>query len=91
MLGSARIYYFNHGNDVVPFPPNLRMISGLMNNRNASDERTLGLKLSCSHGEQTQYMPNKQRNPAGCTQVTLGIFFPSCGLASGDLDSEDHL
>lgn len=91
MLGGTRIYYFNNGDDVVPFPPNLRMISGLTGTRDANDTRAFGLKIACDHGEQTQFLPSKSRNPGGCSQVQLGIFFPSCGLEGQPIDSNDHL
>ncbi len=58
--------------------------------RDTNDTRTLGVMLSCDHGLQTPYLPNSTSNPGGCGSVSLGVFFPSCGLASKDLDSADH-
>lgn len=74
-----------------PFPPGLRMISGMAMLRNDSDIRTMGIKISCNHGEQTKFLPNGTTHPGGCKTIAMGIFFPSCGLASGALDSDDHL
>jgi hypothetical protein len=91
MLGSARVYYFNNAKNIKPFPPGHRMISGMTSSRNVSDEKAFGLLISCNHGAQTSYMPNKTSHPGGCGLVTLGIFFPSCGKADGTLDSDDHL
>ncbi|EIW68134.1 hypothetical protein TREMEDRAFT_45085 [Tremella mesenterica DSM 1558] len=90
MLGGARIYYFMKSPNVKPFPPGLRMITGSAVTRNASDPKSLGVMISCNHGLQTQYLPNATAHPNGCSAISLGIFFPSCGLASGDLDSPDH-
>ncbi|CAD6589491.1 MAG: hypothetical protein TREMPRED_005378 [Tremellales sp. Tagirdzhanova-0007] len=89
MLGGARIYYYTKSEDVKPFPPGLRMISGLAMTRNASDTKSLGLLISCDHGLQTQYLPNATSHPGGCSAIAMGITFPSCGLASGNLTSDD--
>lgn len=67
------------------------MITGTAMTRNASDIKAFGIKISCNHEIQTQWLPNGTSHPDGCTGIAMGIFFPSCGLASGDLDSEDHL
>lgn len=91
MLGSARIYYFNTNHDVVPFPPGMKMLAGLAMSRNASDPRSAGIRWSCNHGAQTNKMPNRKDNPGGCNVLVAGMFFPSCGLADGSTDSEDHL
>ena len=91
MLGGARIYYYTKSEDVKPFPPGLRMISGLAMTRNASDTKSLGLLISCDHGLQTQYLPNATSHPGGCSAIAMGITFPSCGLASGNLTSDDFL
>ncbi|KLO11497.1 hypothetical protein SCHPADRAFT_831049 [Schizopora paradoxa] len=90
ILSGNRIYYFTKSEDVKPFPPGLRMISGLAGTRNASDTHSFGVKISCNHGLQTQYLPNGTSHPEGCGAISLGIYFPSCGLANGTLDSEDH-
>lgn len=91
MLGSSRIYYFNTAGDVVPFPPGLKMLSGLAMARNESDIRSFGIKISCNHGEQTNKLPTKDSHPGGCSSLSTAIFFPSCGKADGSIDSEDHL
>jgi hypothetical protein len=67
------------------------MISGTAITRNETDKVSKGVMISCDHGEQTHWLPNATSHPGGCTVISLGIFFPSCGLASGDLDSDDHL
>lgn len=90
MLGQNRIYYYVKGDNVQPFPPGLRMLSGTAMARDTNDTRTLGVMLSCDHGLQTPYLPNSTSNPGGCGSISLGVFFPSCGLASKDLDSADH-
>lgn len=88
MLGSNRIYYFTRG-DPVPFPPGLRMITGMAMSRNVSDTRSFGLRISCNHGLEGSYLPNGTSHPEGCKAIAMGIFFPSCG--DGRLDSPDHL
>lgn len=87
MLGSTRIYYFTRG-DPVPFPPGLRMITGMAMSRNVSDTRSFGLRISCNHGLEGSYLPNGTSHPEGCKAIAMGIFFPSCG--DGRLDSPDH-
>lgn len=90
MMGNSRIYYFIKGDNVQPFPPNLRMLTGTAMKRDLSDVRTIGLGLSCAgHGRGT-FLPNSTTFPNGCGGLSLGIFFPSCGLADGSLDSDDH-
>ena len=91
ILNQNRIYYFTKTDDTKPFPPGLRMITGLATTRNASDTHSLGVKISCNHGLQTQYLPNGTSHPEGCGAIAMGVYFPSCGLANGTLDSEDHL
>jgi hypothetical protein len=90
MLGNSRIYYFIKG-DVKPFPPNFRMVTGTAMHRNASAYASKGLRMSCSGGDRISYLPNSTTHPDGCGGMSLGIFFPSCGLADGSLDSDDHL
>ena len=77
--------------DVKPFPPGLRMISGLSVNRDESDTRSLGLNLSCDEGTPGQWMANGTSHPNGCGVMQAGIYFPSCGWANQSLDSHDHL
>ncbi|WVQ93020.1 hypothetical protein IAU59_000083 [Kwoniella sp. CBS 9459] len=90
ILGSTRVYYFVKSEEVKPFPPGFRMISGSAMKRALEDDASLGLKISCNHGIQTQWLPNGTSHPEGCTAVAMGIFFPSCGLADGSIDSDDH-
>jgi hypothetical protein len=85
MIGNQRIYYFMKG-DVKPFPPGLHMISGDSMIRNATSHKSLGVMLSCNHGDQSAELPQKS-----CGAISLGIFFPSCGLANGAISSEDNL
>jgi hypothetical protein len=66
------------------------MISGLAMSRNASATQSLGVMIACDGGQQTQYLPTYSTTPS-CSVVNMAIYFPSCGLASGDLDSSDHL
>ncbi|WWD21253.1 hypothetical protein CI109_105737 [Kwoniella shandongensis] len=89
LLGGSRIYYFTKGN-VKPFPPALQMISGTAMSKDLSDTRTLGVQISCDHGQATKWLPNGTSHPGGCSAISLGIFFPSCGLENGALDSDDH-
>lgn len=95
ILNGNRIYYFTKGPDIKPFPPGLRMITGMSKSRNATDTRSFGLRISCNHagkeGAEGQFLPNGTSHPEGCSSVSMAIFFPSCGLADGSLDSEDHL
>lgn len=91
ILGQTRIYYFNKSPDVKPFPPGLRMITGSAMTRNGSDIKSAGVAISCDHGEQSQYLPNGTSHLGGCEGISMGIFFPSCGVADGRVDSDDHL
>ena len=91
MMGGSRIYYFIKGPDVKPFPPGLRMITGVQHGRNASAYEAMGIQISCSGGGRGPFMPNSTSHPGGCGGLSMGIFFPSCGLADGSLDSDDHL
>jgi hypothetical protein len=91
MLGGARIYYFTKSKDVKPFPPGLRMVSGTAQSRNASAYKSAGVSLSCNHDNGQHWLPNATSHSGGCASLSMGITFPSCGLASGDLDSDDHL
>jgi hypothetical protein len=86
MIGGGRIYYYMKGDNVKPFPPGLHMISGDSMNRNQSSYKSMGVKLSCNHGDQSHELPQK-----ACRAISLGIFFPSCGLANGATSSDDHL
>ncbi|WRT69280.1 uncharacterized protein IL334_006264 [Kwoniella shivajii] len=90
ILGGVRIYYFNKNKDVKPFPPGLNMISGLAMKRDLAATQSLGLKIACDHGLQTQWLPNGTSHPGGCSAISMGIYFPSCGLANGALTSADH-
>jgi hypothetical protein len=95
-MGASRVYYFIKTDEVNgpvrPFPPGLRMISGVQSGRNASAYEALGLAMSCAgNGARISYLANSTSHPGGCNAYSLGIFFPSCGLASGAIDSEDHL
>ncbi|WVR08872.1 hypothetical protein IAU60_005931 [Kwoniella sp. DSM 27419] len=64
------------------------MISGTAMSRNLSDERTLGVKISCNHQKQTYWLPNATSHPEGCEGIALSTFFPSCG--TGEATSDDH-
>jgi hypothetical protein len=95
ILGGNRIYYFLKSKDIKPFPPGLRMISGLPTRRDVSDYKAMGVRISCNtaagEGVETAFLPNKTSHPNGCSSVALAVYFPSCGLADGSLDSADHL
>ena len=93
MMGSSRIYYFIQEDQqkVRPFPKGLRMISGNQHGRNASSYQSLGVQMSCAGHERGKFLPNSTSYPNGCGALSLGIFFPSCGLADGSIDSDDHL
>jgi hypothetical protein len=91
MVGATRIYYFTKTKDTKPFPLGLRMITGMAMTRNVSDPKAAGVAIACDGGLQTPWLPNGTSHPGGCGGVNMGIYFPSCGLASGDLDSPDHL
>ncbi|KAK8844091.1 hypothetical protein IAR55_006885 [Kwoniella newhampshirensis] len=90
ILGGARIYYFVKSKDVKPYPPALQMISGTAMSKNLSDTKTLGVMISCDHGLQTPWLPNGTSHPGGCSTISLGIFFPSCGLENGAITSHDY-
>ncbi|WWC98185.1 hypothetical protein V866_005076 [Kwoniella sp. B9012] len=90
VLGGVRVYYFNKNKDVQPFPPGLNMISGLAMKRDLTATQSLGIKISCDHGLQTQWLPNGTSHPGGCGSISMGIYFPSCGLANGATSSSDH-
>ena len=85
MIGGMRIYYYMKGPDVKPFPKGMHMISGTSMARDATDKKALGLRLSCNGGQQGSELPKD------CGAISLGIFFPSCGLADGSISSDDHL
>jgi hypothetical protein len=91
LLNQNRIYYYIKSDDVKPFPPGLRMISGTAMTRNATAYQSKGVMISCNHGLQSKFLPNATSHPEGCTAISLGIYFPSCGTSSGDTDSSDHL
>jgi hypothetical protein len=86
MLGGGRIYYYMKSPDVKPFPPGLHMITGDSMNRDPGNMKAMGIKISCNGGERGGELPQKR-----CDAISLGIFFPSCGLADGSISSEDHL
>nr|ODN90519.1 WSC domain-containing protein [Cryptococcus depauperatus CBS 7841] len=90
ILSGTRIYYYTKGDNVKPFPPGLKMITGKAMSKDLSNTKTLGVRISCDHGEENAWLPNATSHPGGCLAIAMGSFFPSCGLASGDLDSEDH-
>lgn len=86
MIGGGRIYYFMKGENIQPFPPGLHMISGDSMVREPGSMKSLGVKISCNGGERTAELPQRK-----CDALSLGIFFPSCGLADGSISSEDNL
>jgi len=87
MIGGGRIYYYLKGDNVKPFPPGLHMISGDSMAREIGSKKSFGVKISCNGGERIGELPQGTR----CDAISLGIFFPSCGLADGSISSEDHL
>jgi hypothetical protein len=91
---NTRIYYFTRNEtDMNPFPPGLRMVSGTAMSRDTSDMRMRGVELHCGNGAPdvfTPWLPNGTSHPNGCNDLHVGLRFPSCGLASGALDSENH-
>jgi hypothetical protein len=62
------------------------MISGDSMSREPGSMKSLGVRISCNGGERTTELPQKR-----CNAISLGIFFPSCGLADGSISSEDNL
>jgi len=86
MIGHQRIYYFMKGDEVKPFPPGLHMVTGDPN-RDPSSKKAFGVKISCNGGERIGELPQGKK----CGGISLGIFFPSCGLADGSISSDDHL
>jgi hypothetical protein len=62
------------------------MISGDSMIRDTSSTKSFGVRLSCDHGDQSWELPQKK-----CEAISLGIFFPSCGVADGSISSEDDL
>ncbi|BEI93079.1 uncharacterized protein CcaverHIS019_0507070 [Cutaneotrichosporon cavernicola] len=90
---NTRIYYFTKNEtNMNPFPPGLRMISGTSMSRDTSDIRMRGVQIHC--GDQPDlfrpWLPNGTTHPNGCHSLHVGVRFPSCGLANGALDSENH-
>lgn len=87
MIGGNRIYYFMKGNKPIkPFPPGFRMISGTAMARNATAYQSKGVRISCNHGPGSSELPTQ-----ACRAISMGIFFPSCGLADGSIKSDDNL
>lgn len=88
---NTRIYYFTKNEtNMNPFPPGLRIISGTAMSRDVNDTRTVGVQFTCGNGDpESKYMPNGTSHPS-CESLHVGIHFPSCGLASQVLDSENH-
>ncbi|WVQ74401.1 hypothetical protein IAR50_004002 [Cryptococcus sp. DSM 104548] len=90
IMSGTRIYYFTKGTEVKPFPSGLRMIAGAASTRDVNDTTAFGVRISCDDGEQTPYLPNGTSHPGGCSSIATATYFPSCGLSTGDLDSDDH-
>ncbi|WOO78575.1 uncharacterized protein LOC62_02G002120 [Vanrija pseudolonga] len=99
LLSSGLVYY--HVNDdggrtkVEPFPPGLRMLVGdAMRRHREPTQKTASFQSRCGlHREQfhTQpLIPDARTYPERCSMIHWDIDFPSCGLASRDLDSDDH-
>lgn len=86
MIGGMRIYYYMKGPDVKPFPKGMHMITGTSMKRDAAAKKALGLRISCNGGLQGSELPQGE-----CGAISMGIFFPSCGLADGSISSDDHL
>lgn len=91
---NTRIYYFTtNETNMHPFPPGLRIVSGTAMSRDTSDIRMRGVELHCGNGAPDSFhpwLPNGTTFPNGCNDLHVGIRFPSCGLASGALDSKNH-
>lgn len=85
MIGNMRMYYYMKGPNVKPFPKGMHMITGTSMARDATAKKALGLRISCDGGQQGSELPTN------CGAISLGIFFPSCGLADGSISSDDHL
>lgn len=85
------VYYTSKFKNSVPFPEGLRMVVGNAMKRDQGAERFQGVQLNwdekASQGESFTQFPTKSA-PQGW--ITTRLFFPSCGLASQDLDSDDH-
>ncbi|KIY33783.1 WSC domain-containing protein [Cryptococcus gattii E566] len=90
ILSATRIYYFTKGNKVKPFPTGLKMISGSAVSKNLLDTKAFGVRISCDEEEAGHWLPNGTSHPGGCSTIAMATYFPSCGLESGDLDSDDH-
>lgn len=90
ILSATRIYYFTKGNKVKPFPTGLKMISGSAVSKNLLDTKAFGVRISCDEEEAGYWLPNGTSHPGGCSTIAMATYFPSCGLESGDLDSDDH-
>lgn len=84
------IYYQSEFNHSVPFPEGMRMITGNAMRRDQGSESLQGTRIYWAHqqeqGEQLQVFPTK----AAPEDMRTKLHFPSCGLASQDLDSPDH-
>ncbi|KLT45175.1 hypothetical protein CC85DRAFT_151830 [Cutaneotrichosporon oleaginosum] len=90
---NTRIYYFTtNETNMNPFPPGLRIVAGTAMSRDLSDVRMRGVELHCGDKPDLfhPWLPNGTTHPNGCNDLHVGIRFPSCGLANGALDSENH-
>lgn len=94
LTSGTRIYYdlrpSDGGQKVTPFPPGLRMLSGLAMFRDEGAEQSQGVRISYNRdaNPNPKFMPRKYATPPN--QVIMSIFFPRCGLPDQRLDSEDH-
>lgn len=84
------IYYQSEFQNSVPFPEGMRMITGNAMRRDQGSESFQGIRLEWKQkaewGEKSQIFPTK----AAPDDLRTRLHFPSCGLASQDLDSPDH-
>lgn len=96
---STKIYYMvGNKQKVQAFPPGMRMITGLAGRRDPSAPQANGFDWNMSPYQSDppynhQYLPNGTAygsTPPKGGYIHGNIRFPNCGLASQQLDSDDH-
>lgn len=97
--GGPLIYYtMLPGRETFPFPPGLRMLTGLPNERDTGSHKMQGIgwnvdphtQFQPAKGYNDRFMPNGSMLTRTPNQVSSHSFFPSCGWANQSLDSWDH-
>lgn len=85
------IYYTSNFNNAVPYPEGLRMVVGNAMKRDQGAQRFQGVQINWDEKkDQGEFLTQFPTKAAPQGWLTTRLFFPSCGLASQDLDSDDH-